>query len=498
MVFLALAAAALPASPIRAAERVLRVCDDVAEPISLDPLKEFSEKYYTIIQQIFDSLVRFDPDGRIQPSLATSWRWVDQRTVEFQLRPGVEFHDGEPFTAESVRFSIEKLIDPKTGFPGAGFLSSIEGVEAVDASTVRIKTKFPDGILIHRLAGLVPILPPRYFSEHGAEYFGRHPVGTGAFRFLEWDHKGRRIVLEANKGYWVRDAVKFDRLVFEFIPQREQVDKLLSGEVDIVTELPGTDTLRVMKSGTAKIVKKESFYTMGSSLNGRTGPLSDRRVRQALNFALNKDELVRYDLLGNGRPAATLTLEGQSGHDPSLRPYPYDLKRARQLLKEAGYENGLRLKALVKVQGMRTMGIITKQLSRIGVVVDIDTTTDTDAVRDMGKKPWDWIFAGCPDPISHSFFIQFIFLSSLSPFSVTGDAVYDRMIEKMVNTIDAEKQARLGMELDRYMYDQALSLFTYQRIKTYGVRNGFLFIPSVTGMPYFYLSRPEGHAALPR
>ncbi|HBL18347.1 MAG TPA: hypothetical protein DD417_16735, partial [Elusimicrobia bacterium] len=312
-----------------------------------------------------------------------------------------------------------------------------------------------------------------------------------------WD-PGTRIVLEANTEWWDAGYPKFKELSFLFLPVEKQVGGLLNGAVDIVTELPGTDTLRVMKSGVARIVKKESFYTMGSSWNCRAGPLSDKRVRQAINHALNKDELVRYDLLGNGRPLATLTMDGEAGHDASLLPYPYDPDKARRLLKEAGYPNGFHLKALVKVQGLRTMRIIAKQLSRIGVVVDVESTTDTAAVRDMSKKAWDWIFAGCPDAMSHSVFVQFIFLSSLSPFSVTGDPVYDRMLAEMVNTIDEQTQLKRGRELDRYVYEQALSLFTYQRIKTYGVRNGVRFIPYITGMPYFYLSRWEDHAAVPR
>lgn len=479
------------AAPCLAASRTLTVCDDVTEPISLDPLREFSEKYYTITQQIFDSLVRLDPEGAIEPSLARSWRRVDERTVEFALRPGVKFHDGEPFTAQAVKFSIELLIDPKSGFPGAGFLSSIEGAEVVDELTVRVKTKAPDGILLHRLAGLVPIMPPKYIAARGREYFGAHPVGTGAYRFGEWDHERRRLVLEANKDHWLRDRIGYDRLVFRFIPAASQVDELLAGRVDIVTELPGTDTLKVMKSGVARVVKKESFYTDASSLNTKTGPLADRRVRRALNLALNKEHLVRYDLQGNGRPIATMTMPGELGHDPALRPYPYEPAKARALLREAGYSKGFHLKALVKVQGLRTMNIIARQLAEVGAVVDVTTTTDTEAVRDMTKERWDWIFAGCPDPIGHSFFVQFIFLSSLSPFSVTGDPGYDARLARMVAATEPARQAQLGRELDRYVYEEALSVFTYQRIKTYGVRNGIRFTPTVTGMPYFFLTRPE-------
>lgn len=257
-----LCAAALSPAVVRA--KTLRVCDDVVDPVTLDPRRQFSEKNYTIIRQIFDGLVRFDPDGRIEPALAVSWKRLDPLTVEFKLRSGVRFHDGEPFDAEAVRFSIESLIDPKTAFPGAGFLNSVDRVEVVDPLTVRVKTKFPDGVLLNRLASLVTILPPRYVAERGGEYFGAHPVGTGAFRFDAWDAKEHRIVLAADPSHWEPGLPRVDRLEFYFVPADEQVERLLDGRLDVVTELPGTSTLRVAKSRVAHVVKKEGHYTVAS------------------------------------------------------------------------------------------------------------------------------------------------------------------------------------------------------------------------------------------
>ena len=341
-------------------------------------------------------------------------------------------------------------------------------------------------MLLHRLAGLVTVLPPRYVREHGDAHLSTHPVGTGAFRFVRWEREA--IVLEANPDYWLKGAPASEGLVFKFIPVEKQVEALLKGEVDVVTDVPGTETLRVMRSTTAAVIKKESYYTPASSLNAHSGPLADRRVRQALNYAVDREELIRYDVQGNGKALATLTMPGEAGHDPALKPYPFDPRKARRLLKEAGLEKGFSLKALVKVQGMRTMKIIAKHLSRVGVEVEIHPTTDAVAVSDMAKLPWDWIFANCPDPMSHSFFVQSIFLSSLSPFSVTGDARYDGLLARMVEASEPSMQEVRGRELDRYMHEEALSLFTYQRIKTYGVRRGVRFVPWVTGMPYFYLS----------
>lgn len=486
-----LAVGVAAATEPKARGRRLRVCDDVVPPLTLDPAKEFSEKNHTIVQQIFEGLVRFDPEGRIEPALAVSWTRIDPLTVEFKLRENVRFHNGEPFDAESVRISIERLMDPKR-FPAAGFLSSIERVESAGSSRVRIKTKFPDGLLLHRLAGFVTIVPPKYLSERGEERLAVQPIGTGPFRFVRAEPG--RIVLAANPEHWAKRVQRFDVLEFLFLPVEGQVDGLLDGEVDIVTELPGTQTLRVMRSRHAMIVKKESFYTPASSWNCKSGPLADVRVRRAINLAVNREQLVRYDLLGNGRPLATLTMPGELGHASDLRPYPFDFAEARRLLKEAGHEKGFSLKALVKVQGMRTFKIIERQIARLGIRVDITPTTDGAAMADMQKASWDWIFAGCPDPLSHSFFVQFIFLSSLSPFSVTKDARYDELLASMVAALDPGEQERRGREIDHYMYDQALSLFTYQRIKTYGVRQGVHFTPSITGMPYFDLSYPEDAA----
>lgn len=474
-----------------AAGGVLRVCDDVVEPATLDPRREFSEKNHTLLQQIYEGLVRFDPEGRVVPALATSWRRLDPLTMEFELRRGVSFHNGEPFDAAAVKYSLEQFSDPSAGFPGAGFLSTVAGVDAAGTHTVRIRTKAPDGVLLHRLAGLVTMLPPSLAAKGG---LAEHPIGTGPFRFISRD-AGRRIVLERNPSYWAPGVPSLSRLEFHFVPAEEQVQRLLDGTLDVVTELPGTDTLRVMRSGAASVIKKASFYTVASSLSTSRGPFKDRRVRQALNHAVNKEHLIRYDLLGNGKVSATLSMPGEAGHNPALKPYEYSLSKAKRLLRDAGMGKGFKVHALVKVQGMRTMKIIAQQLAPLGIQVLITPTTDGQAVRDMSTKEWDWVFAGCPDPMSHSFFIQSIFLSSLSPFSVTNDSQYDELLAAMVAAVDPTEQQSAGEKLDAYTHANALSLFTFQRIKTYGVRHGVRFIPAVTGMPYLDLSSIDEKAA---
>ena len=481
-----LAAGALLASGAAwSAARPLVVCDDISDPLTLDPQKEFSEKNHTICQQIFDGLVRFDSGGRIEPALATEWRRLDPLTVQFKLREGVVFHNGEAFDSGSVKETIERYLDPKTGFPAAGFLNSIDHVDVVDERTVNIVTKFPDGLLLNRLAGFVLITPPKYIRQVGEKGFAEKPVGTGAFRFAGWQ-RGREIELEANPDYWMKGYPKADRLVFRFIPADRQLNELLEGRVDILTELPGTATLAVARSRSARVIKKQTFYTLAGTFNVNKGPLQDARVRQALNYATDREELIRYDLMGNGRPLATFSMPGEEGYDPELKPYPYDLSKARQLLEQAGFAKGLRLKAFVKSTGERAARILKAQWKKAGVELDYAVKNEGDLINEIRKASLDMAFGGCPDPMAHVFFIQSISLFSQSPFSFIKDPEYDRRLIEMVSTLDEDERTLRARQLDRYVHDQALSVFTYQKIKTYGVRRDVRFEPYVTGMPYFF------------
>jgi peptide/nickel transport system substrate-binding protein len=487
--FAALALAAVLAAS-GAEARPLVVCDDVTEPLHLDPLRVFTEKSYNLLQQIFDGLVHFDADGRIVPALATSWEQVDPVTVRFRLRPGVRFHNGEPFDAASVRFTLQRHLDPAAGFPGLGFIATIKDAVVVDPLTVDIVTVMPDSLLLRRLAGFVLVLPPKAYGDPG---FGRRPVGTGPYRFAEWV-PGQRVTLERNAEYWNYRQASPDGLVFRFVPAEQQLELLLKGDLDLVTDLPGTATLRVSENSGTKVVKKEAFYTVSATFDTSEGPLRDLRVRQAINHAVNKQELIRYDLMGNGRVIAGLSMPGEAGHNPDLEPYAYDPKKARQLLKEAGFDAPVRLTALIKVQGGRTAGILKQHLKNVGLELDIaDVTTDADALRKLAAKEVDMGITGLADVMGHLFFPQSIVLYSRSPFSLNNDPEYDRRLEAMVVELDPAKHEKLARELDAYVHAQALSIFTYQQIRTYGVSRKVEFVPTVTGRLYCHRISVSGN-----
>lgn len=469
----------------------LTVCDDVQDPLTLDPHKQFSEKNHTLIQQMFEGLVRFTPEGEIEPALATRWRRLDANTMRFTLREGVKFHNGEPFDAKSVKFSVERYLDPATDFPALGFIDSIARVEIVSDIEVDIVTKFPDGLLLNRLAGFIVMAPPRYYREQDAATLREKPVGSGAFVFKEW-LKGDRIVLASNPAYWKNAHPKVDRLEFRFIPAAVQVEALLSGEVDILTNLPGTRTLEVQRSSRTSVVKKPTFYTVAGNFNHSREPLSNRRIREALNLAVDRKALVRYDILGNGVPIGTLTLPGEFGHNASLAPYPYDPAKARRILREEGYPKGFALKVLLKVNAARTGQILAKQLDQVGIRLEPSLVSDAQLFENLkDRAQWDIAIYDCPDPMHHAFFIRSIFLSGSSPFSLASDEGINERLERMVKTLDVGEQRKASEELDAYIHAEYLALPTYQRIRTYGLRRGVKFTPYVSGMPYFYGAEAE-------
>ncbi|PIU20485.1 MAG: hypothetical protein COT18_02040 [Elusimicrobia bacterium CG08_land_8_20_14_0_20_59_10] len=468
--------------------RDLRVCDDVADPVTLDPQKEFSEKDHVICQQIFDGLVRFDPDGKIEPALAVSWNRVDDTRMRFRLREGVHFHNGEPFDAEAVRFSVARQLDPSTGYPGISFVDSISRVEIVDSHTVDIVAKYPDAILLNRLAGLIVMVPPEYIKEKGAEYFARNPVGTGAFVFQKWE-KGGFIRLTANKNYWLKGFPCIEGLVFKFIPYEKQLNALFSGEVDLLTDLPGTQTLKVMEDPGFTVLKKPSFYTMPFAMNLSSGPLSSLKVRKALNHAVDKEALIRYDLRGNGKPIATLSMPGETGHNSALIPYAYDLGKARKLLAGAGYPKGFTLNFLVKKNAERTAKIVASQLRKIGVKLKATLVSDADMIKEFKSGKYDMFIGSSGDPMGHAYFIQAIVLFSGSPFAWGGDSKFDGMLEKMMATVEPGLSGKMAEELDKYVYDNAMSIFTYQKFTVYGFDKELSLTPYVSGVPYFFSAR---------
>jgi peptide/nickel transport system substrate-binding protein len=234
-----LAALLALSSPAGAAPSGTVVVAQGVDPTTLDPMNHQETPAANLARNIFDTLLERDQDLKIQPALAASMpRLVSATVWEFKLRPGVKFQNGEPVDAEAVKFSLERLVDPKLKLRGATPFAPIDHVEIVDPLTVRIHTKAPWPILDTLMSGTgAAILPPKYYREKDMAYVAKNPVGSGPFKFVRWV-KDDHIDLEANEQYW-RGAPRIKKLVFRPIPDDAvRVAALQNGEVDIAVNIP--------------------------------------------------------------------------------------------------------------------------------------------------------------------------------------------------------------------------------------------------------------------
>lgn len=319
----------------------------VAEPQSLDPQIATAANDSRILVNIYDGLVR-NGEGKldIEPALATHWEISpDGLTYRFHLRENVTFQDGTPFNAEAAKFTFDRMLDDKnpwhnTGpFPLSFFFSSIKSIETPDANTLVFTLKEPFAPFLSNLAtptGL--IVSPTAVKKYGKE-FGRHPVGTGAFRFAEWQ-ANQRVVVNANQQYWDgKPAVQ--HVVFRPITDgNTRVAEMLSGGIDAMVEVP-PDTVKLFEK---KHDRFRMYQTTGPHvwyvmLNTQVPPFNDVRVRQAVNYAVNKQSLADNILQGSAEVAdGPIPRAFGWAANKEVSPYPYDPAKARELLKAAGAE----------------------------------------------------------------------------------------------------------------------------------------------------------------
>jgi peptide/nickel transport system substrate-binding protein len=316
-----------------------------AEATTMDPGRSTQVLTVNYFYNLYDSLTRWDAALQLQPGLATSWKPLGETTWEFTLRPGVKFHDGARLTADDVRATIERNLVPGKTVVTSGF-ATIESVQAVNPGIVRVITKKPDPLLPVRMAQMgSQILPARLTTDDGVKELARRPVGSGAYRFVEWI-KDERLVMEANRDWWGWEGrvPAVERVVWKAIPEDfPRLVALERGEADIVTNVP-PDRMKALAEGrSTRIVSTPSTRTVTFWMHATQPPLSDKRVRQALHYALDVGAIIKSLYGGMGKPFSGGLADTDFGYNAALKPYPYDPTRAKRLLGEAGHAGGIDL-----------------------------------------------------------------------------------------------------------------------------------------------------------
>lgn len=341
---------------------------------------------------IFDGLTFVTAEGEVQPYLATSWEQVDELTWRFKLRDGVTFSNGVAFTADAVVVAVQYLTRPNAIVDAiARELVGIESATAEAPLSLLIKTKRPEPLLPAALEQLL-IVEPGQFQKLGQQGFADAPIGTGPFKVVKWGDA--KIELAAFKESW--RAPKVDAMELIALPETAtRVQALQSGQIDIGVAL-GYDNIAQLEQAGARMNVSKVTSTLGVTFiltrlpPGH--PLLDKRVRQALNYALDKERYIKAFLGGMTQPASQPTTQSGFGYNPDIKPYPYDPEKAKSLLAEAGFPNGFSFVAEVTNGGgaalAETYQTVSADLARVGVDMTLQTITVPQLLRGVQQGEW--------------------------------------------------------------------------------------------------------------
>jgi peptide/nickel transport system substrate-binding protein len=397
--------------------------DDVA---TLDPAIGYDWQNWSMIKSLFDGLMDYEPGTtNLRKEIAEDYTISDDgKTFTFKLRKGVKFHNGRELNADDVKYSIERVVNPKTQSPGAGFFGSIVGFEdasagkaealsgitVVDPYTIKFELSRPDATFLHVLAlNFAHIVPKEEVEKYGAD-FGKHPVGSGAFKMTEWT-LGQRIVFERFKDYYNPSLPKLDQITFE-VGQEPVVAllRLQNGEVDIPGDgIPPAKFIEVTKDPKFKdlIIQGGQLHTGYVTMNVKIKPFDNVKVRQAVNMAINKDRIVRI-INGRAVPANQPLPPSMPGYAKDYKGYPYDPDKAKALLAEAGVADGFETELFVANTDPqpRIAQAIQQDLAAIGIKASIKSLAQANVIAAGGEPDgapmvWSggmgWI-ADFPDP----------------------------------------------------------------------------------------------------
>ncbi len=480
----AFAAAAAPAPPGKAvpgSEPVVRiVVAQGVDPTTLDPHNHEETPAYNVLQNIYETLLERDEKLQIVPLLAESYRAINPTTWEFKLRRGIHFHNGEPLDGAAVKFSLDRLMNPALRMKQAPNFKLIERVEVRDSHTVRIITRSPYPTLDAQLAIRGNIVPPRYFRQHDAAHVARNPVGTGPFKFIRW-RKDEEVVLEAYQIYW-RGAPAVRTVTFKPIPETStRVAALQTGEVDIAVNIPPHLVPTLQQDPRVRVSRAPSvrtiFIPVYTVKDGKpiAHPVADVRVRRALLHALDVDAIIRDVLEGQGVRTPTILTERHFGFDPSVRPAPQDAERARKLLAEAGYPNGLDLVLNSPdgryIKDKEVAEAVAGQLGKVGIRTVVRTFEWATYLNKMvyvhaadplyligwGNTTWDADRTYYP------------FLHSGEIFANYANPAMDKLLDEAQVSMDPKHRRDLYIQVARLLLEEVPILPLYQQMDLYGV-----------------------------
>ena len=447
-----------------------------------DPPNSVLREAIILGYNVFDHLAARDvKTGKVGPSLALSWKALNDTTWEVKLRKGVKFHDGTPFTARDVKASFDRVLNPENKLTARGNHAKIKSVEVVDDYTVHFQTDGPYPLFVERLTALV-MQSEKQMKEKGMEWMQEHPVGTGPYKFVKWDKKQEHLLVR-NDEYWgPKPYFKYVRI--RIIPETAtQIAELISGGVDIIKAVPPDQMDVINKSGQARTatspILRTAMLQLDQSGRGGPNPFTDRRVRQAANLAVDADAVIKHVLNGLGDRVATGVNPMAFGFDPRVKPYKQDIPRAKKLLADAGYPNGIDFRfrtglEVVEPAVLQTDEALAADMVKAGLRPQLnyigDGTVYTAQVKDGKAGPmfnWSWGYYSIFDADA----VLFDVFACGQTWSYYCNKELDDLILAGRSTLDQKKRAEIYAKAQRLLFEDAGYVFKWGLRGVWGISN---------------------------
>lgn len=443
------------------------------EPKSLDIHNGNDGFSLRINKQIYSRLVEADGDMQLSPGVAESWKSIDERTTQFNLRKGVKFHNGDELKAEDVKYSFERMMNsPRISF----VLPPIERVDVVDDYTVNIVTKMPFGPLMAHLSHPALGIVNKKLLEKDLESFKAHPIGTGPYKFSSWQ-AGDKVTLTRNDEYFL-DSAKFEKLIVRNIVEAtSRTIALETGEVDIAISVNAVDEETIKKNPKLSLLTKPSISYSYIGMNTQKDKFQDKRVRKAINYAIDKQAIVDVVLNGSGKVATSPIASAVFGFTDKIKSYGYDVEKAKELMKEAGYENGF--SATIFTLGgeadKQTAEIIQANLKEIGIDLAINVT-ESSAYWDLTDKGIHDMFLGSWGCVTGDADYGLFAVYHSSAKGGAGNRTFysnlevDKLLEMAKNETNQEKRKEIYEDIQFRIVEDAPDVMLYNRVLAVGTQ----------------------------
>jgi peptide/nickel transport system substrate-binding protein len=446
---------------------------------NMDPHMHFLRVGILMNINMYDSLLHKNTKLEYEPSLATAWQALDETTWEFKLRQGVKFHNGDPFSAEDVKFSFDRVLDPNTKSPQYGNIRGIKEVKIIDPHTVHLITDKPFPLLLERVV-FFPIIPKQHFAKVGAQAFAETaPVGTGPYKFVEWK-RDQYLKMERFNEHW-RGPAPIKNLIIRVIPETAtQIAELKTGGVDIVRNL-APDLIPDLKAHPHTYVSTAPILrTHYVELDMREPPFNKKEARQAANYAIDRQAIVDKLMGGLGKVVPTVVNPMAFGYDPKVEAYNYDPKKAKELLKQAGFPNGtdITLHTGTSAAFNRQLAeAMAEMLTEVGLRTNLK-------IWDPGPA-WNKFFQG-EGKATHGFIGSWGYYSTFDADAILHPLYHtepggwvgkwytrvpglDELIDVGRSTVDKEKRLVTYSKIQHLLKEEAPSIFLFHQHDMLGI-----------------------------